>query len=368
MKALGCFFYSILLILTITFSFANSASADLTSNLGLHMPMNGNIDDVSGNLNIATYGTGTYTPAENHTGANGTALGIVTPGGTRDAISIPVNSSLQMDNQPLSISFKMWLALNSTNNSWLIQFSSTDGGYYLYHDYDDQRIVFALKGEYDYSSYKRTKTIFYQTSNDTAPLGQWIHVFIEADRSTATGVKIYLNNVLEKTGDATSIDYPIISESDMTVAASVDGIMDDFRIYHRLLTTAERTELYNLTQEHYIDFVDTATDLIDTDNSGSDEIALLKKTTQGIAVHLKDQDSASTPTDETITGFFNSSLDWKPISVSIMTDVVNGGQSLAVTASNELTDKVEICIYDLDASPRAFRSTNIEIPLYDIDQ
>jgi len=84
------------------------------------------------------------------------------------------------------------------------------------------------------------------TSNTTLPLGQWNNIIITYNLSE---IKLYQNNILVANATSDSgIYYSFcsiyISKSFMTTQHWL-GAMDEIRIYNKILSDAEITEIYN---------------------------------------------------------------------------------------------------------------------------
>lgn len=309
------------------FIFGN-VMADITSGLGAYWPMNNNGQDVSGNYNIATlYGP---TGAENRNGYSNFALDF---DGVNDYAEVADNNSIDIEDDDFSIS--LWVKPDISGYLLLDKRdqNNLNTGYVLFADSNTGMLSFRIYGNYLYNGIQYNGKIDYG-AQATIPQGVYSHIVISVDRNSSTGMKFYVNNTLTATVDPTRNVLPINSAANLKIGKHnylnsyyFNGGMDDVRFYKRSISATEVSELFNETNPDPINYAGEVA--IDFNNDGTDEIAKLGKTSEGIIATIVYLNNA-TPT--TITGFYNSSLSMTPKTITKAN--INGTSVIVVGAEN----------------------------------
>lgn len=350
----------IAIVCAITAVTVYSTPADLLSNLCLYLPFNGNIVDGSGNCNVVTnYGA---TLIEDRNGASNSAYSF---DGVDDYMTVQNSSTINMGTSDFTISFwvKPTYVSSGTQTIFDKRMNSPRWGGYLIYLSQANYVCMQLAGPY------MSNGIMYygnSTYSGTTPLlyNQWQLVTVTICRNSTTGMKFYQNASLISSTDPTRYTLSI----DSTVNAVIGGIscgtfislkspIDDLRIYKRVLTQTEITALYNTTNPDPINYVGTV-GINDLEDAGTNpELAFLSKDSRGVVVTIND--SVTNNSVRTITGFFSSSIDWLPMSITTIN--LNGNQGIVITAKNETTDEVKSQTYNLSSSTI---TGTITLPLY----
>ena len=350
----------IAIICAITAVTVYSTPADLLSNLSLYLPFNANVTDGSGNSNVVTnYGA---TLIEDRNGASNSAYSF---DGVDDYMTVQNSSSINMGTSDFTISFwvKPTYVASGTQTIFDKRMNTPRWGGYLVYLNQANYVCMQLAGPYlrngilyyGYSNYYSTTPLLYNT---------WQLVTITISRNSTSGMSFYCNASLINSTDPTGYTLSI----DSTVNAVIGGIscgtyislkssIDDLRIYKRVLTQTEITALYNTTNPDPIDYVGTV-GINDLEDTGTDpEVAFLSKDSRGVVVSIND--SVTSNSVRTITGFFNASTDWLPLSITTIN--LNSSQGIVITAKNEITDEIKSQTYNLSSSTI---TGTITLPLY----
>ncbi len=225
--------------------------ADISTGLVAHYTFDGNTNDSSGNNNHGTaVGNPTYV-----TGQIGQALSF---DGTDDDVEMgdPADGSLDFGTGNFSIS--TWIKQDPVQVNdgglgvvWKGANTSPDAGYNLFYEADLDKVTCGVSD---------TGTRVITVSNTTISDDVLVHVVTVTNRDNDT-CNIYLNGVLDKSGDISAVTGSVDNTNAFRVGANAftgsgefTGDIDDVRIYNRALTAADITELYNLgaTGEEHI--------------------------------------------------------------------------------------------------------------------
>lgn len=292
---------------------AQAQTADITTGLVGHWKFDGDAQDASGNGNNGTItGGATFDSTNKKIGS-----GAINFDGVDDAVN--AGSGASLDNvAPVTIS------------AWIYPRSDGEGSVGRIIDKGAGRILRMISSKdvrfsVNYTGVGSTD-LQKTTSNDQIPFNTWSHVVMTwNDSNNASGVSFYLNNVLvtsvssqngvgTRSGDATN---NLFIGNDSAGASTFDGLMDDLRVYNRVLTSAEIQELYNLG----------ATQPVDTTppnrSSGSPSGALPAGTTQT---------TLSLSTDENATCKYSTTAG-TAYSAMTNTFTTTGGMSHSTTVS-----------------------------------
>ncbi|MBA7531118.1 hypothetical protein ES705_23329 [subsurface metagenome] len=231
-----------LYFLLVLFFLALNINAQIpTDSLVGYWPFNGNANDESGNgyngiVNGATLTIDRFGNSNSAFSFDGTSNNFITVD-----FSIPLNTS-----EYSGITISAWCNLNdlaSPHNILTLHDNSYIGSFSMPYDYSVQKF-YGLK----YSGNPAVATLNPVNSNN------WYNVVITFDTITHI-FKLYLNNVFQ--GEATYNEYmPLASKLYVGYHNSdswgygwyMNGIIDDIRIYNRVL---DSTEISNLYYENY---------------------------------------------------------------------------------------------------------------------
>ncbi len=204
---------------------------DIYSNLVIHNPFNGNVNDVSGN-NITGTPNGSITYTNGHLGNPNSAILF---NGSNTYIALgnqwPINM-LAGTTQPISISF--WINQLSTPSQWGNIFSCWDGSNGLW------------------AGTSNSGNIRFRINNSNfveAPItnNNWIHVVCVYNGSN---IRIYLNGTQATAALANGNPISIaenaeIGRQQIYNNSYFHGALDEFKFYERALTANEVKILYN---------------------------------------------------------------------------------------------------------------------------
>lgn len=219
----------------------SSLLSSLNNGLIVHLPMNGNANDISGNNYIGTISGGVAAAADRF-GNAGQALQFT---GNNGHIQLPAAS--YFNGSPFSVT--VW-ANRASNANWNRVFDFGNGS-------ANNNVLFAFTNGSTgraaaeiYNGTNPSGQINAGTSNVT-PLNQWI--FFAYTWENGTG-RIFVNNNLVASGAQTApidivrtLNY--IGRSNWAQDAYFTGFMDDFRLYNRVLN---ETELRNLFMQQSV--------------------------------------------------------------------------------------------------------------------
>jgi len=334
------------------FIFTNNALADLTSDLDVFYPMNGNGMDASGNYNTATL-NGDVSGVDNRSGANNFALSF---DGNGDYLEAADSNSLDVDTDDCSFSF--WIKPTTVSGTQVIidkrdTIDHTGYLFYLYNAIPKFRI--------GHENYWTNGTCSISLTAE-----KWSHIVVTVDRDNPNGLIFYVNNV-QSSGYNDPSDFDGLSlnnSSPLKIGVSRDnnsyfsGSLDDLRIYKRVLTSDEINALYTEINPDPI-YYTSISGIPDQGSNGYGDIATLSKNNNGIYVQIDDSyDNNVSPI--VINNFFGGSLDWRPMSISVVD--LYGDTGIAVMARDEENDVAKVHTYNLDTS--TFVNDLITLPLY----
>ena len=204
----------------------------LSKGLVAYYPFNGNANDESGNGN-----NGTINGASSATDRTGLADSAVAFGGSNH---ITVSDSTQLKPNKGSISF--WVKANSWSTSdGLADLIGKDGNesgrQYVLQAFPDGRIRSAV--------FTGDGTLNYSDSTVVAATNTWHHI---TQVWEGTSQSAYLNGILiaasPAVGNLAQGSSPVQIGGNPLVGSSLDGSMDDVRIYNRALNSSDVEELF----------------------------------------------------------------------------------------------------------------------------
>jgi hypothetical protein len=160
--------------------------------------------------------------------------------GVDDRVSITDSSSLKPTS---ALTVSAWVKLARASASKAVIFDHFSGSpYYGYGLQLRDGGHFAFKVAYNVNGLT-------PVSNNTLPIGQWVHLLGTWDGSDYT---MYFNGALDKTGAmAGPLSYtesvnPTIGRRAISATQLFNGSIDDVRVYNRALSATEAQELYNI--------------------------------------------------------------------------------------------------------------------------
>lgn len=228
----------------LTFSLISIAQNDLTSNLIICMPMNGNTNDYSGYNNNGVLNGATLT-----TDRLGNLNSAYHFNGTSNYITIPYNSSLGCFESNDEITITAWCNIND----WY-------QGYNIFSIIAKSNPVTDMGWEVVIANppVALGKDITLLSDNQTryhslcgVSLHTWYFFSISYSKSLSTA-KLYKDGVLCYTGNTSSGELENTGAGDIYLGYSPagvdeysDGDIDEVRVYNRALTDAEILGLYN---------------------------------------------------------------------------------------------------------------------------
>lgn len=194
--------------------------------------------------NIQTYGAPTY-----DRGAVGRAVRF---DGIDDAMAVDHNGELSFDMDTESFSLAFYVKWNGGAGDRTVMQDRWGGNTSVSYSagFNGSRDEFVCD-----SWYSATGTNFYVDTNKHQFVNEWRHVAITFDAST--GIKsLYLDGVLVDTASRPNQLYADPNNTRITIGAYwgasgglfnyFDGLLDELRIYNRVLTTTEVNELVDL--------------------------------------------------------------------------------------------------------------------------
>lgn len=220
----------------VNFGESSALLPTLNNGLLLHLPMNGNANDVSGNGYNGNIAGGVIAAADRF----GTANQALQFTGSNGHIQLP--AATYFNGTPFTVT--VW-ANRATNANWNRCFDFGNGS-------ANNSVLFAFTNENTgraaseiYNGNVPTGQITAGASSAT-PLNQWL--FLTYTWENGTG-RIFANNNLVASGaQSAPIDIVrtlnYIGRSNWTQDAYFTGFMDDFRLYNRVLSATELSNLY----------------------------------------------------------------------------------------------------------------------------
>ena len=219
------------------------ASADLNTGLMAYYPFNGNANDESGNGNDGTVSNAVLTIDKN--GNSGSAYKF---DGNGDSIILP-NTAIDGLGD---MSFSAWFKLDDNGNSTLISGANVGSAY-------GNEVLFFLPPPETDTNYLYIKETPY-TVKTAVSKSKWYHVIFT--RNAVSGqVSMYFNGVFDSTAtlpagnvridtnglilgqDQDCVGGCIVADEDF------NGIIDEVRIYNRVLSASEIKQLYYMNLE-----------------------------------------------------------------------------------------------------------------------
>lgn len=220
---------------------------DLSKGLLAYYPFNGNFNDASGNGNNATAKNGAYLTTD-FLGRSGSSAGF---DGIDDYLIVPGNSKLNADTVTISIQ----VMVNNVNRRHVtisrINFETGQSLIYGIHESQptDVKWNFGLvPGTDDCSKlYSYDPTASGTIYSNPIQAGRWNNVIA----SFVGGVmKLYVDGVLQSTSTRTFTKAKKCDNADLMIGGwwksdivSIDGKIDEVRLYNRALTDCEISKL-----------------------------------------------------------------------------------------------------------------------------
>jgi hypothetical protein len=209
----------------------DNAYASIGDSLVASYPFGGNADDVSGNAN-----NGTVTGAVLDIGHTGLSDHAYYFDGDDDCITVPDSPSLDMSG-PISIS--LWLKLPTIPTHGMMLIGKSD---YVSHT---NYLMVLLPGNVFRWEYNR----YCDVTIPSLQVGHWYHVVVTAE--SATGSKqMFVGGQLQTLVPSGSPGSHGIVTAPLTIgcmdggSSRLNGTLDDLRIWKRVLTPQEVSELY----------------------------------------------------------------------------------------------------------------------------
>jgi hypothetical protein len=217
---------------TIKFVVTNESQPSLSDGLIAYYPFNGNANDLSGNGNNGTL-VGNATFVEGHIGATLYLDG--------DGDYVDLGTGFDLNNND---SVSVWINSHDLSRRYPAIFAKYETNHYGPYDFDlhyDKINLWVSDGAGGYRSIDSISSI---------RENEWYHIVFTINGDT---LNIYINGVL----DTTTTGLPIISNNYDRVTVGRQaymfspysnlefiGYIDELRIYNRVLTQSEVTELY----------------------------------------------------------------------------------------------------------------------------
>ena len=207
--------------------------------------ISGDIIDYSGNGNDGSVTGASY-------GADGKFGDAMSFDGIGDYINFEnINSFERTDN----FSYSFWMNTDSSTNNLFIMAKTPWG---VFHGME----AFISNGKL-YMYLIGASEQIYARSTNVVTTGNWIHITITYDGSSLpSGIKIYLNGVEESVPSGGSLTTSIVNSNNFQISGRAgnhncfDGLIDDFLVFDRALSTEEISALYDAS-----DYSDNFTDL-----------------------------------------------------------------------------------------------------------
>lgn len=218
------------------FRLVGTPDTNLTQNLVAYYPLNGDADDISGNENNGVI-HGSPSLAASRFGKEGAALSF---NGTS---YINTGVSLELTNAPISVSLWVYLAASEGR----IPFGCWSPSGLTWGDY---LVVCSASNNLSFRTFGGT------TALATSPImstGKWIHIVSVAKSSAPYIHRMYVDTIPydgTQEGTASSRTNLFIGGGNRmgTNTTPWKGLIDDVRIYNRVLTSNDVWKLYNLIE------------------------------------------------------------------------------------------------------------------------
>ncbi len=154
-----------------------------------------------------------------------------------------------------TFSYALWLKADNVTNQDLFYRLNGDS---LYPRASFTPSAGDIKFQFSRSGGAQTHSSTFNTNLTT---GTWYHVAFTFDNAAGNIYKLYIDGTLFNTTDFTdgTIDggtYNLLIGRDFDQTTYFDGAMDDIRVYNRVLSAAEVSDLYNYTGTAAMQFCD----------------------------------------------------------------------------------------------------------------
>jgi hypothetical protein len=229
-----------------------TCTTNLTKGLLAYYPFNGNFNDESGNGNNATSKNGAFLTTD-FLGRTNKSAGF---DGVNDYLIVPGNSKLNADS--ITVSFQVMVNNSNRRNVTVSRINYETGGSFAYGIHQsiatDSRWYYSLTPGTDdclkQYTYDTSGTAF---TNGPIQAGRWYNI-------TATfggGVqKVYVDGVLQSSKTRTFSNAKKCADADLLIGGwwkadivSIDGKIDEVRLYGRVLTDCEIAKLAEAFKE-----------------------------------------------------------------------------------------------------------------------
>lgn len=219
------------------FRLVGTPDTNLTQNLVAYYPLNGDADDISGNENNGIV-HGTPSLAANRLGKEGAALSF------DGASYIDTGIALELTNMPISVS--LWINLNNRSEG-RIPFGAWSPVSITWGDY---LVVCNASNSLSFRTFGASSAL---ATSPIMSTGQWIHVVSVAKSTPPYIHRMYVNTTPydgTQEGTASSRTNLFIGAGNRLGVATTPwtGLIDDVRIYNRVLTSNDVWKLYNLIE------------------------------------------------------------------------------------------------------------------------
>lgn len=235
--------FALIFACTLVLSFCVGAHADLSDGLVVHLALDGNAVDSSVNGNDGSESGG-------HSYVSGRVGPAISLNGTDASVSIPENTNLDGFGR---FSVSLWIKpreeLNAGSGRQDLLYKgvsdSVNQSYTLSYDAGGTGLRFIAKN--GQSTYREARYV----SDFTAD--EWVHILCTYD-GTIPSAQMYVNGVAVGTEIDMGLTGAVADSGDaLTVGMRpdnnyhFDGCIDDLRVYNRILTPAEISQLSNPT-------------------------------------------------------------------------------------------------------------------------
>ncbi|GAB6042408.1 LamG domain-containing protein [Endothiovibrio diazotrophicus] len=213
---------------------ATPAHADLNDGLVAHYTFSGSADDISGHGNF-----GAVSGAQLTTGRAGDANGAYAFSGVGESIEVADSDSLDITG---AITLSAWINPAEQRTQYLLvkgtNVNGDEAAPYGLSTSATGDVIFAIRPDGALS----------QTRSTGYDLNEWNHVVGTYDGATAT---LYVNGVLaasrQVSGALSATTLPLLIGTRLGLASdTVNGTLDDLRIYNRALSADEVAQLHDL--------------------------------------------------------------------------------------------------------------------------
>ena len=259
--------YQIIFVCILSLTFARTATADLNNGLVAYYPFNGNTNDESGNANHGTENGGVSYVLGN-IGQSASFDGI------NDYISVLDKNILDLPNiSTISLWLKLSTKFDDPNNVLINKYrgdTASEDGYIIGVNQFSENEVFGWAKDSDGNV---TNNAITASDHKVASISfdNWVHYSFVFENNSVTH---YINGILYNTvnnkmiNNSSGNDNPLIIGAGMSHTSQVynffSGLIDEVRIYNRVLSESEIQELYTQPNNKSVATGDLSQDIIGT--------------------------------------------------------------------------------------------------------